>query len=118
MKTKQTDKPTIESYRIKRERKTINLMIRMYCRAAHGSGSKKLCPECAETAQYAQARIDACRFRSDKPTCVRCPVHCYSKAQREKIKRIMRFSGPRMLAAHPILAILHLKDTMSKSTKA
>jgi hypothetical protein len=113
---KQTDKTTIESYRIRRECKTIGLMIRMYCRATHGKGPERLCPKCEETARYAQARIDECRFRSDKPTCVKCPVHCYSKAERENIKRIMRFSGPRMLVSHPVLAILHLKDTMSQST--
>jgi hypothetical protein len=37
-------------------------------------------------------------------------VHCYRAQQRERIRRVMRYSGPRMLLAHPLLALLHLLD--------
>ena len=31
---------------------------------------------------------------------------------REQIRTVMRWSGPRMLFVHPVLAIRHMKETM------
>ncbi len=49
-----------------------------------------------------------CLFGEDKPVCTVCPVHCYTRKYREKIKTIMRYSGPRMILHHPLMAIDHL----------
>jgi hypothetical protein len=95
--------------RIKREARTIEAMIGLYCRAQHGSGGAR-CADCAELAHYAQARLDRCPFRENKPTCLRCPVHCYRPDMREKVRAVMRYAGPRMLFRHPVLAVLHLLD--------
>ena len=46
-----------------------------------------------------------------KPACNHCTVHCYSAKMKERVKAVMRYSGPRMLLRHPWLAILHLIDT-------
>ena len=35
-------------------------------------------------------------------------VHCYQPQMREQIRQVMRYSGPRMLLYHPVLAIWHL----------
>ncbi|MFP9228438.1 hypothetical protein A0E43_07695 [Pectobacterium cacticida] len=59
---------------------------------------------------YAINRLERCHFGEDKPACKHCPIHCYQPARREAIKAIMRWSGPRMLLHHPILAIRHLID--------
>jgi hypothetical protein len=81
----------------------------MYCRAHHSAGGG-LCTECDGLMTYARRRLAACRFGADKPTCARCPVHCYAPVQRERIREVMRFSGPRMPTRHPVLGLAHLLD--------
>ena len=95
--------------RLQRERRTVAAMIKLYCRAHHGSG-KELCDACAELARYCEARLSHCPFHADKPSCVQCTVHCYAPQQREQIRVVMRFAGPRMLWRHPVLALAHLLD--------
>jgi len=95
--------------RLERELRTIRAMVRIYCRRHHG-GRGELCAECAELLDYARQRLERCPFGEEKPTCVRCPIHCYKPSQRERARAVMRFAGPRMLWRHPILAIRHLLD--------
>jgi hypothetical protein len=90
-----------------RENRTVAAMIDLYCRGHHPS---RPCAECAALRDYAQRRIAGCRFGSAKPVCSKCRVHCYRPEQRERIRRVMRWAGPRMLLAHPLLALLHLLD--------
>ena len=95
------------------EFKTIKAMVTIYCQKHHGpaviiSGQKTLCVSCAEFILYANEKLDRCPYGQDKPTCNKCPIHCYKKEQREQAKVIMRYAGPRMLLIHPILAIKHL----------
>ena len=99
--------------RIARERKTISIMIRMYC-LAHHQPDGGLCTECAELEAYALERIDKCPFGWKKPTCANCPIHCYKPEMRERVRQVMRYAGPRMLLRHPSLAILHLIDGWRK----
>jgi hypothetical protein len=84
-------------------------MIYLYCRDLHGVRDE-LCPECRELLEYAWARLDHCRFQADKPACGRCPVHCYKPGMRTKVAAVMRYSGPRMLRRHPLLALRHVLD--------
>ena len=92
--------------RIAEERLVIELMIRMYCQ--HKEHNKTLCPECSTLLDYALRRLNKCRFTADKPTCRKCPIHCYRNDMRKMIKTVMRWSGPRMLRYHPIVAVRHL----------
>ena len=96
--------------RILRERRTIAAMIAMRCREVHAPGRPGLCDDCERLLAYAGERIDHCVFKDAKPVCARCPVHCYGRSKREEIRAVMRFSGPRMLLSHPVLAIQHLLD--------
>lgn len=81
-------------------------MILLYCKGNHpGAG---LCKDCAALRDYAFARIDKCPFMETKTFCSNCKVHCYRPEMREKIKKVMRWSGPRMLFHHPALAIAHV----------
>jgi hypothetical protein len=99
--------------RLAREWKTMAAMIRLYCRHQHrGSG---LCPECRQLLEYARVRLRRCRFGAEKPTCARCPVHCYQRARRERIKEVMRYAGPRMLWRHPFLSLRHWLDGFRKA---
>lgn len=96
------------SGRLRREWRTIEAMIALYCRRQHGGGRHGLCTECAELRDYAQARLTRCPFGEEKPTCANCRVHCYRAALRERIRDVMRFAGPRMLTRHPYLALMHV----------
>ena len=89
-----------------REKETVSLMIRLYCRKNHGGN--ELCPECAALDAYARQRSDKCPFMETKTFCSNCKVHCYKKDMREKIRQVMRFSGPRMIFHHPVMAIRHV----------
>ena len=89
-----------------REKRTVALMIRLYCRKKHGT-KKKRCPECEALSQYAMQRSDKCPFMETKTFCSNCRVHCYKPEMREKIREVMRFSGPRMILHHPVMAVRH-----------
>ncbi len=102
--------------RLKKEATTIEAMIRIYCRNHHGP-TKILCPECLSLVQYAHKRLQNCPFQEQKTTCGKCPVHCYKPVMREKIREVMRYSGPRMILHHPFLALLHSLDGFRKAAK-
>ncbi len=115
--------------RLAREERTIAAMIAMYCRDHHGEAptagapdalsdgltaatptADGLCPDCAELLAYARVRLYKCRYGADKPTCAKCTTHCYKPAMRERVRVVMRYSGPRMIREHPVLAVAHLAD--------
>lgn len=73
------------------------------CQVGHGGPG--LCGECRELLEYSLARLDHCKFGNAKTKCHKCPVHCYRPDMREKIRTVMRFSGPRMLLYHPLEAL-------------
>ena len=93
-----------------REIETVTQMIALYCRKKHGG--LNLCPECAALADYARQRSERCPFMETKTFCSACKVHCYKPEMREQIRTVMRWSGPRMLFVHPVLAVRHMKETM------
>ena len=100
----------IEKKRLK-EQEVVELMIRLYCKKNHKEAyrtANDLCPECRELAEYAKMRSAKCPFMETKTFCNNCKVHCYKPEMRERIKTVMRFSGPRMIFYHPILATWHL----------
>lgn len=92
--------------RIEDEKRTVEQMIRLYCRLKEGN--KTFCQECADLLEYANKRLDRCKFGEGKNTCRKCPIHCYRHDMRERMLNVMRFSGPRMLFYHPMEAIKHL----------
>lgn len=107
---------SVESKRLKREAKTVAVMIRIYCRGQHGTRGG-LCADCEALLTYAHERLARCRFGADKPTCANCPVHCYKPAMRERIRAVMRYAGPRMSYRHPILTLFHFWDGRRKLPK-
>jgi len=112
------------SRRVRREQRTVMVMIRMYCKTHHAGapgpsrlpsssgakGDNALCKECDSLLTYALRRIESCRFGDGKPTCTQCPVHCFRSDMRERIRAVMRYAGPRMTLRHPYLAVRHLLD--------
>ena len=96
--------------KIEREKETIVKMIEIYCFDNHQK--KKLCADCYELSKYANTRIEKCQFGEFKPICRDCPVHCYQTSFRDKIREVMRYSGPRLIYKYPLLAFLHSIDQM------
>ena len=91
---------------LREERETLAAMVRLYCKGHHQGDP--LCAECAGLLRYADERLAKCRFGAEKPTCRKCPVHCYRPEMRERITAVMKYAGPRMLVHHPMAAIRHL----------
>ena len=99
-----------------REKVMVGEMIALYCRKNHGTKSG-LCPGCAALEAYAQSRSDHCPFMAEKTFCSNCKVHCYKPEMREKIRDVMRFSGPRMLFVHPGMALRHVIETKKEQKR-
>lgn len=90
------------------EIETLEKMTRLYCRARHGGAP--LCPACLELLAAAGERLRRCP-RDPKPSCRRCPANCWPARLRERLREVMRYSGPRLPLRHPLLALKHyLKD--------
>jgi hypothetical protein len=101
--------------RLSRERRTVRVMISLYCRRLHGE--KELCPDCQELADYTLERLGQCPFQEGKTTCAKCPVHCFKPEMRARIRAVMRYAGPRMVYYHPVLALFHIFDGRRKAPK-
>lgn len=97
--------------RLARELATITAMIAIYCRDHHQPADAQLCPQCRELAAYAAKRLARCPFQKKKPTCGNCTVHCYAPRYRIEVRSVMRYAGPRMVWAHPLMALRHLIDS-------
>ena len=106
-------KPT--DYKREQKKRVVAQMIRIFCKKQHHQSD--LCPACQEVLSYAMDRSDHCPFMESKAFCSSCKVHCYRPEMREKIRAIMRFSGPRMLLYHPVLAVSHMLTTLKGRMK-
>ena len=103
-------KNDLAAARLAREWQTMTAMVRIYCRDHH-HGAEGLCAECEQFLSYANARLERCRFGVEKPTCAKCPVHCYQRDRREQVRVIMRYAGPRMMWKHPLMSLRHWLDS-------
>lgn len=92
-------------------------MIGIYCRKKHKTKRKILCHDCNELMEYVTLRRTYCPFGDKKTFCAHCPIHCYRKDMRERIREVMRFSGPWMLLYNPPMAISHALDTFKYNRK-
>jgi len=88
------------------EKKVLRKMFWVYCKGQEHD--KPLCRDCRALLDYALQRLETCKFGNDKMFCSKCPVHCYKPAMRDAIKKVMRYSGPRMLYHDPLMALRHL----------
>jgi len=101
------DKPVTP--RMTREQRTVEAMIELYCQGHHEPVSR-LCRECRELVAYSDRKLEKCPFQEAKSVCAKCLIHCYEPTMRERIRTVMRYSGPRMVRYHPVMAIRHLLD--------
>ena len=103
---------SLEHGRLRRERQTMRCMVEIYCQDHHPGNdhAAPLCADCSAFLVYADRRLKKCPYGEDKPTCARCPIHCYKPHPREQARTIMRYAGPRMVWRHPWLSLTHLVD--------
>ena len=91
-----------------KEKQLVSFMIDLYCHKKHHTNSDELCDECLSLKEYALSRVEHCPHMETKTFCSKCKTKCYKPDMKAKIKEVMKFSGPRMLIFHPIIAIRHL----------
>jgi len=97
--------------RIEREKTVVARMIAIYCRRHH-PGNEGLCDDCRALLDYARRRLDHCPKGENKTSCRKCATHCYAPSYREKIRMVMKYTGPRMIFHHPVSALRHLLAEM------
>lgn len=100
-----------------KELEVVKLMIELYCHKNHKAKHHELCPECQELYDYVVFRRGKCPWGDNKPFCQNCKIHCYKPDMREKIRTVMRFSGPRIVMYHPVIATRHLCETIGEKRR-
>ncbi|MDE6660674.1 MAG: nitrous oxide-stimulated promoter family protein [Anaeroplasmataceae bacterium] len=101
----------------KKEKRLIPVMIRKYCHGKHKTKRRELCEDCQKLTEYALFRLEKCPFKVNKGFCSFCKIHCYQPEMKEKIKAVMKYSGPRMLPMHPIFSISHVIQMLQYKKK-
>ena len=91
--------------RIEQDKQTVRKMIELYCR--HHLKQDTMPDEYQHLAEFAYRRLEHCKYGENKTACKNCPTHCYAPKEREQIREIMRWAGPRMIFYSPIEAIRH-----------
>lgn len=101
----------------KKEKRDIQILIRfvhIFCRENHrGDFKKPFSPPSEEIASLVGRGIQLCESCSDlftygirkrfrcphnpKPLCKKCQAQCYSKNYKQKVRQVMRFSGPYLI---------------------
>ena len=102
--------------KIEEELSIMDLMIDIYCKGVHKNKSED-CEECKELKDYATTRIHKCPHRESKTFCSSCKTHCYAPKMREKIKAVMRYSGPGLMFHRPDLVLKHMWDTFKNKKR-
>jgi len=96
------------------EKRTVTFMIQIYCRGNHKERNVLhqkgfMCEECRDLAEYAKMRSQKCPYIANgtKTFCSNCKTHCYKPEYREKIRKVMRYSGPRLIFYYPGKLLAH-----------
>lgn len=94
------------------EKRLLGQMVKIYCRGNHGT--KVLCEACEALLSYAEGKTDKCPRMAVKKFCSGCPHPCYGPVQRDAIKAVMKYSGPRLIVYAPIKMIQHVFDSLKR----
>lgn len=93
-----------------REKKMISQMIALYCHRNHHTRGAPLSR--VRGAERLRPRpLRALPVHGDEDLLRQLPRARYKPDMREKIRAVMRFSGPRMIFYHPVAAIRHVVET-------
>lgn len=76
----------------------------------YGRKTPVLCAECASLLAYAEKRRASCP-KDPKPFCSNCDTHCYRPTEREYMREVMKYAGPRsVFRGHAIDSVKHLLE--------
>lgn len=119
MKRHNDDKVSKTEKKRRKEQRVVEEMIKLYCSKNHPSYKENstMCQECRILSDYAKQRSKHCPFMEQKTFCANCTVHCYKPEMREQIRKVMRFSGPRIILYHPVMAVWHLICSVKEKRK-
>ena len=59
---------------------------------------------------YIEKRLNLCPHGDNKPSCSSCKIHCYDEIHRARIKKVMRYMGPRMIIYAPFQSLKHFLE--------
>lgn len=93
--------------RIEKEKNIVQLMIKLYCDKKH-KHRNEICNECQKLLNYAHEKLKYCKHGEKKSSCKKCIVQCYRQEMKERIKEVMKFSGPRMILYRPFEFFRHI----------
>jgi hypothetical protein len=71
-----------------------------------GGKNLELCNGCSRLLNHGTAKLLLCPY-DPKPACRKCETHCYAPGYREKIREVMKFSGPYMVRHGRLHMMLH-----------
>lgn len=106
-----------------RDIRTLATFVALFCRSNHHADKQffqfgdpalvgitdkpiALCPECTKLLKYGLAMRLRCPL-DPKPMCKKCLNPCYKPEYREKVRKVMRFSGMRMIKRGRIDLLYH-----------
>ncbi|UCE60238.1 MAG: nitrous oxide-stimulated promoter family protein [Phycisphaerales bacterium] len=105
--------------------KTLVKFVEVYCRHRHRQAVRAdarvkvphlralvdsevdLCPACRKLLAHAVVKRIRCPL-DPKPACKRCPSHCYSVPYRGEIRKVMKYSGKRLVLSGRLDYLRHL----------
>ena len=100
-----------------KEKRDIHILIRfvhIFCQEKHREDFKKsfslpfeeiaglmekgvhLCESCSELLSYGMRKRFRCPH-NPKPMCKKCDTQCYNRKYRQKVREVMKFSGPYLI---------------------
>jgi hypothetical protein len=96
--------------KMQKDSRMVARMVEIFCRGRHADRGRvpyvpsgkiaplvegvdvALCEECGKLLSYSLSMRTICPY-DPKPTCRKCPTHCYRAGHRERIREVMRYSG-------------------------
>lgn len=111
--------------KLRRDLRTLAGFIDIYCRGRHGEAERgpvrlrnidverrhgrplRLCRACARLAAHAVMKRLYCPYEP-KPSCKKCPTHCYAPEYRAQIRAVMKYAGRRLVLSGRLDYLWHL----------
>lgn len=117
--------PALDDKKLRADLKILARFIEVYCQGNHAAQPQSLirmhthdvvaiaghpvslCPECTRLLMHAWVKRGRCPMEP-KPACKHCPNHCYSPEYRQQIRKVMAYSGRKLVLRGRLDYLLHL----------
>lgn len=102
------------SEQIEQKIKLVGKMMSLYCKKHHRPNNNGgLCEDCENLQQYSAQRNRNCKNQNS--FCAHCTSPCYAAEKRVQMRKVMKFSGPRIALYHPFWVGKHMIETRRKN---